>query len=86
MPKSNTLRKPRRRGPGREYATVATQPPQCPRCGSTAMTRIPGTRVRVMDYAGEIKGVPYNRITFVRCKCDACDQAIAVKSYENVPK
>lgn len=78
-------------GPGRPRGSVNEKKPEvvatltrCPFCNSTDRHAYYGIITR--DYSGNdpITGQPYNRISWKRTKCAACDRARVDKFYQLV--
>ncbi len=56
-------------------------PPHCPTCGSTHLAQVKGVKKLTRNTPGEIHGVRYTSIEWVRCQCQVCGQFVVVRHY-----
>jgi len=88
MVKKKTTTKPGRPpgSPNKEYAAVEEIPPACVKCGSTNLTRVPGSKEIERAIVGTLRsGFEYNRVRHTRKRCE-CGQVLIIRAYFTEPK
>lgn len=66
-----------------DVETVEVQQTCCPKCGSTQRSSYIGTPRHVQS-SGEHNGLPYNSVTFRRCRCLSCGQLRSEKTFNTL--
>jgi hypothetical protein len=68
-----------------DRVSIAFVPPACPTCGSTEREPYRRGPAKVLEYAGFINGVAYNRVVWHDTNCKGCGQFLRIREYLNVP-
>ena len=56
-------------------------PPECPNCGASSLSNVPGAAKIHKVMAGVINGATFKAVDWQRCRCDKCGQYIIVRTY-----